>query len=366
MLEKINAADINTHMPYLTCDASSGEEILLYCRSGIEDVEPGSQTRRWKLWVVTENSEPRRINTRLGERVTECAPTAWQDDDGWHVTFIAGCGQDRIPYQLYRMWGETLDDLSFPIPVCRAEWGFIWTGRTVTGQFTNIVEIRHPGTFNMDLELPGAFLGRISYQSQNPDRLIIGCQWQMESEQLTLEYDISTGDQSILMCDGQAAYKCSILGDTVLYAKCGGRFADDRTICKAKVFQRLTFKGILRRMPGSVAPDIYSGKRLGSGSCGCYGKVDLGPTTRPSCLECTEKHIGAAFVLLGEERDGYAHRLRAIGHLHEGEDESQAWPVLHNLIRRARKGYQQQGTMPLWDHLADKIAEQRSAIEETK
>lgn len=47
------------------------------------------------------------------------------------------------------------------------------------------------------------------------------------------------------------------------------------------------------------------------------------PVTRPSCLECVEKHLGAAWVLLAEYRDGYPHRLRAIGHLHEAEDESQ-------------------------------------------
>jgi hypothetical protein len=67
--------------------------------------------------------------------------------------------------------------------------------------------------------------------------------------------------------------------------------------------------------------------------------------TRPSCLECVEKHLGAAWVLLAEDRDGYPHRLRAIGHLHEAEDESQAWPDLHSAIREARKAYQAKGEM---------------------
>jgi len=53
-----------------------------------------------------------------------------------------------------------------------------------------------------------------------------------------------------------------------------------------------------------------------------------------------------------EALDGYAHRLRAIGHLHEAEDESQQWPDLHAAIRAARKAYQTAGTMPDWKTLA--------------
>lgn len=78
---------------------------------------------------------------------------------------------------------------------------------------------------------------------------------------------------------------------------------------------------------------------------GALPELPAGPT-RPSCIECVEKHLGAALVLIAECRDGYPHRLRAIGHLHEAEDESQAFPELHAAIRAARKGYQQQGTCP--------------------
>lgn len=49
---------------------------------------------------------------------------------------------------------------------------------------------------------------------------------------------------------------------------------------------------------------------------------------------------------MAEHRDGYPHRIRAIGHLHEAEDESQAWPLLHVAIREARKAYQQEGIVP--------------------
>lgn len=78
--------------------------------------------------------------------------------------------------------------------------------------------------------------------------------------------------------------------------------------------------------------------------------------SRPSCASCAEKHLGAAYVLLTETRDGYAHRLRAIGHLFEAEDESQAWPELHHAIREARRAYQATGAMPDWDALAAMLA----------
>ena len=78
--------------------------------------------------------------------------------------------------------------------------------------------------------------------------------------------------------------------------------------------------------------------------------------TRPSCIECVEKHLGAAMVLLAElndlpddeatRRQGFSRRLRAIGHLFEAEDELQEWPELHAAIRAARKAYQANGTMP--------------------
>jgi len=84
--------------------------------------------------------------------------------------------------------------------------------------------------------------------------------------------------------------------------------------------------------------------------------------SRPSCIGCCEKHLGAAYVLLTElndppddktsRRQGFSRRLRAIGHLFEAEDESQEWPELHAAIREARRAYQADGTMPSWDSLA--------------
>ena len=87
---------------------------------------------------------------------------------------------------------------------------------------------------------------------------------------------------------------------------------------------------------------------------------------RPSCIECVEKHLGAAYVLLAELNDlpdarrieppNLSRRLRAIGHLFEAEDESQQWPELHAAIREARRAYQRAGTVPDFAALAALIA----------
>jgi len=51
----------------------------------------------------------------------------------------------------------------------------------------------------------------------------------------------------------------------------------------------------------------------------------------------------------------------AIGHLHEVEDESQRWRHLHATIREAHKAYQNDGTMPDWEALAQAAEAVRQA-----
>jgi len=84
--------------------------------------------------------------------------------------------------------------------------------------------------------------------------------------------------------------------------------------------------------------------------------------TRPSCIDCVEKHLGAAYVLLTEAREGYAYRLRAVGHLFEAEDESQEWPELHAALREARNRYQAAEEMPDWKSLEGMLIEVRQTV----
>ena len=77
------------------------------------------------------------------------------------------------------------------------------------------------------------------------------------------------------------------------------------------------------------------------------------------------RNLGAAYVLLTEAREGYAYRLRAVGHLFEAEDESQEWPELHAAIRQARKHYQAAEEMPDWNTLEGMVSEVREQARET-
>ena len=73
---------------------------------------------------------------------------------------------------------------------------------------------------------------------------------------------------------------------------------------------------------------------------------------RRSCLECVEKHIGAAWVLYSEYKNGYPYRVLIVGHLHEAEEESREYPELHENIRRERKNFQR-GLVPDFEGLAN-------------
>lgn len=50
-------------------------------------------------------------------------------------------------------------------------------------------------------------------------------------------------------------------------------------------------------------------------------------------------------------REGYADRPRAVGHLFEDKDEAQEWLELHTAIRDARTHYQTGEQMPDWQAL---------------
>jgi hypothetical protein len=82
-----------------------------------------------------------------------------------------------------------------------------------------------------------------------------------------------------------------------------------------------------------------------------------GIPSEPPCLECTEKHLGTAEVLLGEVFDGHPGHLKAIGNLRLAEEHSMQWPELHDAIRAARRGYQLRREMPNWAELERMILE---------
>lgn len=109
------------------------------------------------------------------------------------------------------------------------------------------------------------------------------------------------------------------------------------------------------RFRGLVAPETGVGSYFDAGVVGASESEPATGQTRPSCTECVEKHLGTAWVLMKEHRDGYAHRWLVIGHLHEAEDESQKWPMLSEKIRESRKDYHREGKVPDFVALMDMV-----------
>ncbi|MEL6853505.1 MAG: hypothetical protein AAFO83_00175 [Cyanobacteria bacterium J06607_13] len=73
-----------------------------------------------------------------------------------------------------------------------------------------------------------------------------------------------------------------------------------------------------------------------------YAEIFRQDAIRSSCMECVEKHLGSALVLMSEVEAGYpSHKLLAIGHLNEAAEESaELRPHLSKVIRNIRKAYQ--------------------------
>lgn len=350
-----NLAGVYTHMPFMMSEGR-----MLYCRSTDENRHPTTRSRRWKVWSLV-NGKDRRLETGLPDDTTECSPTCWSTRHMVHVTFIAGGGKKDPLYKLYRMDGPTLESLNLAYPIQCTRTGFVRGSRMVYADPLNIIHIRQTGR-DMDLEIPGAIIYRVTYRADQSDILLISGQWHLEGDVFSIEYDIISGEHAILECDGRPAYKCSVYKDKVFYADCTGPGFESRHIREAKTINRIPINSIVRRRVGAVDP--INTLPLG---CSCTSNEARGLVTRPSCQECVEKHLGAAYVLLAETYDGYAHRLRAIGHLVEAEDESQEWIDLHDAIREARKKFQLHGTMPRWNtlgFLVDKI--RQSSIDQTE
>ena len=340
-----------THMPFL-CRNETGEKVLFFSSANESD------SPIWKLYYAIENNEPRRIETGFPDDVIECSPTAWYDETGWHLSFISNGKSDSSIYRLYRMDGTSLETLARPVAVRIARSGFLHEERIVVGEVQDVIHI-HDSEGDRKISLPGAFLYRIAYRADEPDKLLISGDWIGENADIfTLEYDLSNDTQRYLECDGDPAYKCTILGDEILYAKRENGGFEDRHIVQSKHLHGIECHIAERH------DDILSASGLHvSKNCGCRlsGSERKERPVRSSCLECVEKHLGSAAVILSEVYSGYSYRLYFIGHLLEAEEESQEWSKLHNAIRDARKDYQHSGTVPDWEKLASMINEVRAA-----
>lgn len=216
-----------THMPFLTRDRC-GRRTLFYCRSNPPPVDRGLV---WKLWISDPDGD-RRIHTGFGEEVVECSPAAWEDDSGWHVSFIAGGAKQHPLFRLWRMDGPTADRLGPPqIVHAPTPAGCVFRDRMVYVEpHETICICRSAGIVR--LVLRGAMIVRVSYRADAPVNLLISATLPHGEEPFTFEYDLLSGAQEMLECDGSPAYKCTIFQDEILYARRGGEGFEDRRIVR--------------------------------------------------------------------------------------------------------------------------------------
>jgi hypothetical protein len=337
----MNFNNTQSHMPFLTTDLA-GRRVLFFCVADSGNI--------WKLHVSVNDGTPRRIATGFSADTIECSPTAWHDDTGWHVTCIAGGASGNPACHLCRMDGIALETLSTPVVVRTTRAGFIYQDRLVTAEPHDRFTI-HDGNLDRTVEMPGMYIYRIAYRADDTGKLLVSGAWINESNALfTVEYDVRTGEQQWIECDGKPAYKCTIYGDEVLDTIQTGDHFEARQIRKAE--RVITTRcQIMHARPDD---DMVVQKIR---SCRCKkSSHNQEPISRPGCLECVEKHIGAAMVILSEIHAGYAYHLRLIGHLHEAEEESREWDALFRLIRKARKVYQTQRVVPDWMSIAQELA----------
>ncbi len=215
-----------THMPFLTRDRD-GERVLLFC----EAERVAEQTPRWKLHFQLGGEETRRLDTGFAEDVVECCPTGWNDDDGWHVSFIAGMA-------LHRMDGPRLEQLRPPqVAYGPTRAGFVHRNRLVHAE-EGMIRVLEPSG-NRSIELGGAMIYRVAYRADAPDTLLISGRMKTQTEVFAVEHDLATGRQEIVVCDDRPAYKHTVLGDEILYAERFGDGFEDRRIVSAKTTQRV-------------------------------------------------------------------------------------------------------------------------------
>jgi hypothetical protein len=237
-----------------------------------------------------------------------------------------------------------------PVAVRPTRAGFIYQDRLVTAYPHDRFTI-HDSNLDRTVEMPGMYIYRIAYRADATDKLLVSGAWINEADSLfTVEYDVRTGEQQLIECDGKPAYKCTIYGDVVLDTIQTGDHFETRQIRRAECVKTVRCQ-LLHAQPD----DDMVVQKLRSCRCKKTSR-NHEPISRPGCLECVEKHLGAAMVILSEIHAGYTYHLRLIGHLHEAEEESQEWDALFRLIRQARKAYQTQQVIPDWTHIANELA----------
>jgi hypothetical protein len=236
-----------THMPFRVAD------VLLFCHP--EGKTP-TGAKRWKLYYLDADGKVHRFNTRLNEEAVECSPSAWCDRKGWNVSFVAGGVPSDPLFHLYTMHGICLDRLTLPRAIRPARTGFVFRDRMAWGKPVERVHVEESGE-RTALAIANSQIYRVSYRTDATDKLLVTAFLPGDNRFVTIEYDLNTGIQYEIECDGEPAYKASIFKDEVWYAYRGDNGFEDRQVRKATRVDRIPTQ-LIERMGGGLGNDEQS------------------------------------------------------------------------------------------------------------
>jgi hypothetical protein len=190
--------------------------------------------RVWKAHFISEkHNHPVRLNTGFSDLTCECGPTGWEDERGWHVSLIAGGDPSNPKFNLYLMEGKTLETLGRPIPVSE----YVMSGFKNKEETIVVKKTAFDGDF---LEIPSIGLKmnvleilRVSYQADDLSKYLISYN-NAPNDLYTVRYDAKTKKAERITCDGNPAYKFTVFGDKIIYAKKLDQGFENRQLVEAQ------------------------------------------------------------------------------------------------------------------------------------
>lgn len=275
-LKEIHDHGSMTHMPFLA-PRQKDRRILFFCKT--------DRPRMWKLHYEDKQGI-HRIETGLSDDTVECSPTAWQDKEGWHVSFIGGFAPQDRRYYLYRMDGITLESLAPATVVIRTGAGFVYQKKLVYTK-ENIIFLDDNQKEIRTINLPHHRIYRVSYQPDSIEKLIITANDIKLNKIYVIEHDLLTDAENTIECDEKPAYKCAILGNELIYADRFGTTFEERRLKTGKEIKRQFTRHVVPDKIDRKPDENPLGKRRFKICKSCPQSKDVG-------FDCVN-HIGCCF-----------------------------------------------------------------------
>lgn len=277
MMDLSALSSIASHMPFLT----KGPEgpVCLFCAA--------KERGKWRLHYLDGRGRVIRILTGTPSSAIECSPSGSYDGEQWNLSYVFGGAEEEKKYELRSLSGLLLPSMRRSASSIAAVAGFSRRDLTATAERHDFVHLIRRDGSRSRLFLPGIVIYAVSYRADQPQKLLISCTMDASPDaKFCVEYDLDTGEQNMIECDGQPAYKCSIYGDFAAYPKMNSGDPEDRSIVTASTVTRMPTNVVLGEIEAQTGNErtartrgvitasnplacVYRGEAIGSVGCGC-------------------------------------------------------------------------------------------------